>query len=270
MKSSGIDHRASRRWTVVIVRRFGKISSHEISGFWFKAFVFLLILILAGSAYLFYQNRELTAERQRLLANLVPPTTETEVVKNVSPERKPATTTIKKEVEKEEPAALTTTTEPEPPTTVSAAAPTSLEPTTTTEPVEETTTTAFPDTETVESDRISITEVKFVPLDQPQGIKVAFKLVNKSREGKKITGYTFVLARNDELENPLVESFPNTATFEEGRPTDHKKGVAFSIYQFKTIRGRLYTKEPVKEIVILVYDQDGLLIFNKSYPVPNV
>ena len=50
---------------------------------------------------------------------------------------------------------------------------------------------------------------------------------------------------------------------------DHKKGVAFSIFQFKTIRGRIYTQDPIKEVQILVYDQDGELLYSQSYPVPN-
>ena len=273
MKASGIEHRSSRKWTVIIVRRFGRISSHEISGFWFKAALFLLLLILAGSAYLFYENRNLTAERQRLLAKLVLPPSESESDRAVPLEPKPVTTTM---VEKEEESLQTTTTttqSEEVATTLTAATTTAQEaPTTTGEPQSTTTTTTEPaasEAEAAESDWVGVTEVKLTPLKNPQGVKIAYKLVNKSPEGKKITGYTFVLARGDSAEPKVVETFPNTAAVEEGQPVDHQKGIAFSIFQFKTIRGRIYTKEEIKEIAILVYDQEGKLLYNKTYPVPS-
>ena len=233
-------------------------------------------MILAGSAYLFYENQKLNEERQRLLARLVLPPTDTESDKSVLPPPKPATTTT--EIKEEEPVSSTTTTEVEVTTTLQAAVTTSLESTTTTAAAEEVeeeevTTTTLPEaaaqTGVAESDRISVSDVNLVPLQSPKGIKVAYRLVNKSQEGKKITGYTFVLAKNDEMEKSVVEVFPNTAVVEEGQPVDHKKGVAFSIFQFKTIRGRIYTKDPIKEILILVYDHDGELLYSQSYPVPS-
>ena len=271
MKASGIEHRSSRKWTVIIVRRFGRISSHEISGFWFKAALFLLLLILAGSAYLFYENRNLTAERQRLLAKLVLPPSESESDRAVPLEPKPVTTTM---VEKEEESLQTTTTttqSEEVATTLAAATTTVQEASSTTGEPQSTTTTepAASEAETAESDWVGVTEVKLTPLKNPQGVKIAYKLVNKSPEGKKITGYTFVLALGDSAEPKVVETFPNTAAVEEGQPVDHQKGIAFSIFQFKTIRGRIYTKEEIKEIAILVYDQEGKLLYNKTYPVPS-
>lgn len=280
MKSSGIEHRSSRKWTVIIVRRFGRISSHEISGFWFKTAVFLLLVILAGSAYLFYENRNLTAQRQRLMARLVLPPSEAENEKEVVPEPKPITTTM---VEQEETSAttvasVTTTTtaqDEEPPPTLQVVTPTLQGQTADSQEVDSTATTATEqqpqaqEGEGVDSERVSVTGVKLTPLKNPQGIKIAYKLVNKSQEGKKITGYTFVLARNEAMDPQVVESFPNTAVIEEGKPADHQKGIAFSIFQFKTIRGRIYTREEVREIEILVYDQEGTLLFNKTYPVPS-
>ena len=204
---------------------------------------------------------------------MVLPPTDTESDKSVLPPPKPATTTT--EIKEEEPVSSTTTTEVEVTTTLQAAVTTSLESTTTTaeEVEEEVTTTTLPEaaaqTGVAESDRISVSDVNLVPLQSPKGIKVAYRLVNKSQEGKKITGYTFVLAKNDEMEKSVVEVFPNTAVVEEGQPVDHKKGVAFSIFQFKTIRGRIYTKDPIKEILILVYDHDGELLYSQSYPVPS-
>jgi len=65
MKSSETNYRSSRRWTVIIVRRFGDITNHEISGFWVKAAAVLLLLVVVGSVYLLIENRDLTAERQR-------------------------------------------------------------------------------------------------------------------------------------------------------------------------------------------------------------
>ena len=191
-------------------------------------FVFLMILIIAGAVYLFYENQRLTEERQRLLARLVLPPTETEADKPVLPAPKPATTTtlqVEKEADKKKPAekdkqkeeevSSTSTTEVEVTTTLQAAVTSSLESTTTTEPVEATTTTtAAPETQAqaqddaVTSEKVNVSEVKVVTLQNPRGIKVAYKLLNKSPDGKKIAGYTFVLARNDELEKPVVEVFP--------------------------------------------------------------
>ena len=276
MKSSDLDHSGSRRWTVIVIRRFGRISSHEMSGFWFKLAAILLILILAGSSYLLYENRRLTEERTRLLAKLVLPPSEVEAGRPpamaqtpTGPPAEPAETSVSP-----------TTTKPQEPTT------TTTTTTTTTLPSEPaTTTTALPadsaairteengtsplsEGEESESGKIAINDIKLVRLVSPKGLKISFKLLNRSSNGKRLSGHIFVLAKNKGLEESLIGTYPNSAAIENDSPAEIKKGAAFSIYQFKTIRGRIYAKAEILEVDIMVYDQEGQLLFNKSYPVP--
>jgi len=78
-----------------------------------------------------------------------------------------------------------------------------------------------------------------------------------------------MLAKNETVDPPVVEIFPDEAVFDGNRPTEFKAGEYYSIFQFKTIRGRIYAEQDFKEVVILVYDQDGQLLFRKTYPVEN-
>ena len=274
MKDSDLNRSGSRRWTVIIVRRFGRISSHEMSGFWFKLAAVFLILILAGSGYLLYENRRLTEERTRLLAKLVLPPSEVEAGRPLAMAHNPA----EPPAEPAETSVSPTTAKPQEPTTTTT--------TTTTLPEEAAaTTTTLPEEPDQaraqegrtasanagmvrDSGKIAINDIKLIRLVSPKGLKISFKLLNRSSNGKRLSGHIFVLAKNSGLAEPLIGTYPNSATIENDIPIEIKKGAAFSIYQFKTIRGRIYAKEEILEAVILVYDQDGLLLFSKSYPVP--
>jgi|GEM_PF-3010908 len=276
MRDTETGHTGNRRWTVIIIRRFGRISSHELSGFWLKLAAILLILILAGSSYLLYENRKLTEERTRLLAKLVLPPSEVEAGRPLAlaqtptgPSAEPAETSVSPTTTKpQEPSTTTTTT------------------TTTTLPAEPATTTSTLPAEPAaaqteekenqppaegaesESEKIAINDINLVRLVSPKGLKISFKLLNRSSGGRRLSGYIFVLAKNNGLQEPLIGTYPNSATIENDSPTEIKKGAAFSIYQFKTIRGRIYAKDEIEEVVILVYDQDGQLLFSQDYPVP--
>lgn len=270
MIGDGLKYKPSRRWTIVVVRRFGRISSHEISGGWVNIGIVLVIILVLLSGYLVYENRNLRAERQRLLAQKALPPSE---IKDDAPGD--STTETQISVVDEE---TTTTTTP---TTTEGQDTAAAESTTTTGDVatpESTTTTLVTQTgdqpgsddqttPTELSTRVAINEVKLTPKTNPKQLKISFKLEKAVQGGGKITGYIFVIGKGGEGDQQIIRSFPSTAKIEEGRPVDYKRGIAFSIFQFKTIRGRIHSPEDLSEAEVLVYDQEGNLLFEQTYPV---
>ncbi len=92
--------------------------------------------------------------------------------------------------------------------------------------------------------------------------------MNKLGGGKKLSGYTFIIGKNESVSPPVFKSVPADAVLSLDRPVDHKQGIYFSIYQFKTIRGRIYDEAGIEEVEILVYDKEGRLLLTQTHEVP--
>lgn len=266
----------SSRLTIIVIRKFGRISSYEFSKYWITFFVLFFVFLIAAVGWLAYQNRDLTAERQRLLAQLI--LTPMDVVST----QPPAPTTVEEPV---------VTTEIPPTTMIVAAAveekervaPSSekrrvvmTETTTTTRPTTTTTTTAPTNTtSTTQPVRaadsrydIKIDEFSIVRLGSPNGLKLRYKIVNLG--AVKATGYTFIVAKDESQSPPVYAPYPREAILSMDRPVNYKQGIQYSIQRFKTIRGRIYSNASLSEVEILVYDSQGDLLLNKTYEVPDV
>ena len=195
------------------------------------------------------------------------------------PEAQPTTTAVTTQAESAAEAVI----KPAPTVAVTlaeaaAGSPTETDPTaTTTEPDPSATavqTTAAPTAaatgsgpENIESPSVKVDDFEIVRLTKPQGWKVSYKLRNNLGNSQKISGYTLMAASLDS--NPeLVSPFPRAAIFEEAKPANYKQGVYFSIFQFKTIRGRIYTVNDINKLTVLVYGKDGELLVRKTYDVP--
>jgi hypothetical protein len=313
MSLSPAQLKSRRRWTVIVIRRFGRISSHEISGFWVRALFVFILLLMGLSGFLIHQNQNLLAERQRLLAQRVLPPSEAEADKvaagpaevqaeptpgevdrpvlkagaeKAAPSQPPAKTAADKTAPAS-PSAQATLTGPVPPSGPAPSPPPAASPGPTAaappspasspaapagpaepasaSPAKEAT-EETPAAQGVKEDRIGVDEVKITKSASPKGVKFSFRLFKRDQSGKRMAGYFFVLAK-DTTSRTAIDSFPSNQTFDGVMPADYSKGVAFSISQFKTIRGRVTSKEDFREVMILVYDQDGRLILNQTHQV---
>ncbi|MBW2617342.1 MAG: hypothetical protein JRC92_00505 [Deltaproteobacteria bacterium] len=238
--------------------------------------------MIAAVGWLTYQNRDLTAERQKLLAQLIltpmdvvsaqPPAPTTVKKQVVTTEMPPTTMIVAAAVEEKEEergassseerrvvmTETTTTTRPTTTTTTTTTAPTTTTATSTTQPVR-----------TADSRYdIKIDEFSIVRLGSPNGLKLRYKIVNLGQV--KATGYTFIVAKDESQSPPVYVPFPREAILSMDRPVNYKQGIQYSIQRFKTIRGRIYSNASLREVEVLVYDSQGDLLLNKTYEVPDV
>lgn len=121
--------------------------------------------------------------------------------------------------------------------------------------------------EDVDSPSVKVDDFTVIRLSKPQGLKISYKLRNNLGNSKKISGYTLMSASLDSKPE-TVSPFPRSAVFEGAKPANFKQGVYFSIFQFKTIRGRIYTDNDINKLTVLVFGKDGDLLVRKTYDVP--
>jgi len=264
--------------TIIIVRKFGRITSHEVSGFWFVLLGLLIICLAASTTILALQNRYLHSERQRLLAQLILPSGRP-VAERTRVKETPAESQEKAPVEaplaqdkpeagpgpaagaapaspaEATPPAAQTAAPAQPPASASAQAPASAP--------------AKPEA-APEAKQIEVQSVKILRLGRPQGIKISFKLVNGLPGGQRASGYCFVIARNKSVQPPVFVPFPAEAELNGDRPVKHKQGAYFAIQNYKTLRGRIYNSSDFEDVLILVYDQEGRVLLEQVVEVPGV
>ncbi len=281
-----------RRLTIIVIRNFGKIRTFELSSRWITAVVVLFVCLSGAVALLAFQNHGLRMDRQRLLAQVFLPQTEAppppaktetettaETAESAPSGQAPAESEVGEEPAEESIEAAAVVVEAtagrSQPESAAETEPTTTTTTTSTSTTTTTTTTttavkiAVDDAERIDPKHIEVKGLKILRLSRPNGIKVSYKILNRLGGGKRISGYTFIVAKNTELSPPLYKPFPQSAILSQNRPVNHKQGVYFSIYQFKTIRGRIYDKAPIKSIDILVYDKKGRLVLSRSFEVPH-
>lgn len=121
--------------------------------------------------------------------------------------------------------------------------------------------------EDVDSPSVKVDDFTVIRLVKPQGLKISYKLRNNLGNSRKISGYTLMAASLDSKPE-TVSPFPRSAVFEGAKPANFKQGVYFSIFQFKTIRGRIYTDNEINKLTVLVFGKDGDLLVRKTYDVP--
>lgn len=291
MKSSPPAKEPSRRkLTIVVIRRHGKIRSFQMSSRWLSLTLILFLALAAAVALLTYQNQQLRVDRERLLAQVFLPKSRALAPPPVGPRaaadetagpaedepdeaadkadraetgRKPAAAepaAPKKSEPKAEPAQTSTTAKTEPTTTTTTLATTTSSTTTTTAPAN--------DSDRIDPKYVDISDVKIQVLKQPNGLRMSFKILNEKGGGKRISGYAFIVAKTTSGNKPVYKSYPTSAVLSADRPVNHKQGVYFSIYQFKTIRGRIYDSARFDSLDILVYDNTGRLVLERTLEVP--
>jgi hypothetical protein len=97
--------------------------------------------------------------------------------------------------------------------------------------------------------------------------EVSFKLINRSQNGKKLSGYLYIIALNTEIKPEIFASWP-TADIVAGMPKDYKKGSTFSINYLKHVKGRIDQPDigaKFNRIDIIAYSDDGTIILKRGF-----
>jgi len=111
----------------------------------------------------------------------------------------------------------------------------------------------------------------FVVLFEPGSniLKVQFKIIKRPPNSQPISGYVFVIFKDDEVDEDRWLIFPRV-TLSSGKPSQYNKGRYFSIFRFKTVKFKAqYEADPKRfnNAKILVYNTTGDLLLEKSFPV---
>ena len=103
---------------------------------------------------------------------------------------------------------------------------------------------------------------------QDSVLTVTFNIIN-TQEETPISGYIFVLAQLKGADHDQMLIYP-PCPLNDGLPVVFQRGQRFIIKRFKTIRSKYTLTGPLTEplmVKILVYDDQGTLIFNKTVEV---
>ena len=119
----------------------------------------------------------------------------------------------------------------------------------------------------------SVVDIKDM-LIQTQGhrMTVDFKLVKQDPDETAIQGYIHMIALDSYDTPPPERTFPRV-TLRDGTPVNFRRGQLFLIQRFKPVQGKFYLAPnlaPPTAVKVLVYDQSGELILEKTYEVSNV
>ncbi len=103
-----------------------------------------------------------------------------------------------------------------------------------------------------------------------RNIETKFKLINKSSKAGAVSGYTFVLLKNNKKDKKQWVILPRVA-IPAGKPAQFKKGRFFSILRYTTIKFKQQIPaeniENFNEAVVFVYASNGDLMLEKVFSV---
>jgi uncharacterized protein YpmB len=105
--------------------------------------------------------------------------------------------------------------------------------------------------------------------DDNRTIKTEFKLINTSSKFGAASGYTFVLLKNNKIDQDKWLISPQVAIL-SGKPAQFKKGRFFLISRYNIIRFKQkVSKENIEsfnEAIVFVYASNGDLLIEKVFP----
>lgn len=92
-------------------------------------------------------------------------------------------------------------------------------------------------------------------------------LINRQAGRKTLSGYFFILARNDEVIPEIYRLWPG-GDIKAGRPKDYTQGDSFSIRYLKKIKARITQPDigpRYNRVDLIAYSEEGELLMNKGY-----
>ncbi|MEI6127139.1 MAG: hypothetical protein WCQ99_11365, partial [Pseudomonadota bacterium] len=95
----------------------------------------------------------------------------------------------------------------------------------------------------------------------------SLKLINKSSNNKKLSGYLFLVASNTDAAPALFDSCPPVKLI-NGMPEDYAQGSTFDIRSMKYIKGRINQQDigsKFNRLDVLAYSKEGTLLLKKGF-----
>jgi hypothetical protein len=116
---------------------------------------------------------------------------------------------------------------------------------------------------------MDIAELKISRREKRKGFSVNFQLINQNPLYQPVSGTLVLVARNDQLRNPVYRVIPEME-LNKGIPQEPEKGKSFRIEKKKFIEAFFdgSSGEVFKALTIFVFSQEGKLILEKSTSIP--
>lgn len=96
---------------------------------------------------------------------------------------------------------------------------------------------------------------------------VFFNLVNRTRDNRRVSGYAFIVASNQDVKPEIYRLWPQ-AEHVSGVPEDYRKGDSFSIRYMKQVKGRIIQPsigEKFNRVDVIVYSENGTILLKKGF-----
>jgi hypothetical protein len=125
------------------------------------------------------------------------------------------------------------------------------------------------DGEPVSRDSLTVEQLEIWQAAGDNSAKFQFSLKNTDAQGRKATGYTFVVLKPDEASQDPARGSPWTP-LTDGKPTTFKRGQFFSIARFKYVRGsisHIHDATKFKTATVYVYTEQGDLWIEKTFDI---
>ena len=114
-------------------------------------------------------------------------------------------------------------------------------------------------------------QVKDILLEKERAkLSISFRLACTQPGNHPVAGYVHIIAENKESDPPRFWAYPQQKLI-NGIPENFRSGHAFSITRHKLIQGKIHVgldSPPPLGVKVLIYDQAGTLIKERSFEVP--
>jgi hypothetical protein len=116
---------------------------------------------------------------------------------------------------------------------------------------------------------VAIRELKISRRSKRGGFSVAFQLMNQNPLQQAVSGTLVLVAKNDQLRNPVYRAIPEMR-LNQGIPQEPEKGKSFRVEKQKFIEALFDASsgETFKLLTVFVYSQEGKLILEKAIDLP--
>ncbi|MBW1841257.1 MAG: hypothetical protein JRI75_05640 [Deltaproteobacteria bacterium] len=119
---------------------------------------------------------------------------------------------------------------------------------------------------------VSVEAVTLLHETETRRLKVQFQLKNTDPAGEVISGYAFVILRDETAGKAGWLIFPSVKLI-SGKPSPINRGQYFSISRFKSMKfekENMTASERYKSAEIIVFDTAGKLLMKKTVPVSSI
>jgi hypothetical protein len=126
--------------------------------------------------------------------------------------------------------------------------------------------------EPVSRDSLTVEQLEIWKVAGENSARFQFSLKNTDGEGRKASGYTFVVLTPDAQSPDPARGSPWTP-LKDGKPTTFKRGQYFSIARFKYVKGsisHIHDATRFKTATVYVYTEGGDLWIEKTFDIAAV